>query len=72
MRRASDLVSLFLAWLAPNIFHIPEDAVVETRWCIAVIGVSTAMQFVFFPFSAVFAATQRYDMSNVIGISTRL
>ncbi len=64
--------SAVLSWLAPLIFTIPADAVAETRGCILVIGISTAMQFVFFPFSAVFAATQRYDMSNVIGIGTRL
>jgi O-antigen/teichoic acid export membrane protein len=66
------ILSLLVAWLTPYIFNIPEDAIDETRWCIVVIGVSTAMQFVFFPFSAVFTATQRYDISNVIGISTRL
>jgi O-antigen/teichoic acid export membrane protein len=66
------IASLLLAWLAPHIFNIPQDAIDETRLCIVVIGVSTALQFAFFPFSAVFAATQRYDVSNVIGISTRL
>jgi O-antigen/teichoic acid export membrane protein len=66
------LASGVLSWLAPLIFTIPADAVAETRWCIVVIGCSTGLGFVFFPFSAVFAATQRYDMANVIGIGTRL
>ena len=30
------------------------------------------MQFVLFPFSAVFTATQRFDLANAIGIATRL
>jgi len=66
------LVSGVLSWLAPAIFNLPAGAVTETRWCIVVVGISTALQFVFFPYSAVFAATQRYDMSNVIGVGTCL
>ena len=66
------VASSVVSWLAPAIFNIPADAVMEMRLCIIVIGISTAAQFVFFPYSAVFAATQRYDMSNVIGVSTRL
>ena len=66
------LASTVLSRLAPLVFNIPLDAIAETRLCILVIGCSTALQFVFFPFSAVFAATQRYDMSNMIGVGTRL
>ena len=65
-------VSLVIAWAAPSIFTIPTDAVSEARWCICVIGISTAIQFALFPFSAVFAAAQRYDLANLIGISIRL
>ena len=64
--------SLVIAWMAPSIFTIPMDAVAESRWCICVIGLSTAIQFAFFPFSAVFAAAQRYDLANLIGICIRL
>ena len=66
------LTSSALAWVAPLILTVPVDAIAETRLCIVVIGWSTALQFIFFPFSAVFAATQRYDISNAIGICTRL
>jgi O-antigen/teichoic acid export membrane protein len=66
------VVSALLSWLAPHIFTIPAEAIAETRICISVIGVSTAISFVFFTFSAVFAATQRYDMANAISIIIRL
>ena len=65
-------VSLAIAAIAPIIFTIPTGAVAEARWCICVIGLTTATQFLFFPYSAVFAATQRYDLANIIGVTTRL
>ena len=43
-------VSLLLAWLAPHVFKIPPDAVVETRSCIAVIGVFNCAAIRFFRF----------------------
>jgi O-antigen/teichoic acid export membrane protein len=36
------------------------------------VGFGTAVQFALFPFYAVFTATQRFDLSNAIGITTRL
>ena len=61
-----------VSWLAPLIFTIPEDTISEVRWCIAVIGGAAAIQFVFAPYSAVFTATQRYDIANAITILLRL
>ena len=66
------LASCILSWIVPHVFTLPGDALREARWCIIVVGCSAALQFLFFPFSAVFTATQRYDLSNVIGISTRI
>lgn len=66
------IASVALSWLAPLAFAIPPEAVAGAQYCIVVIGLSTAIQFVFFPFSSVFAATQRYDISNAIGVATRL
>ncbi len=66
------VASAIVCWLATHFFTIPPDAIVETRWCILLIACSAAIQFVFFPFSAVFAATQRYDMANAIGITMKL
>jgi O-antigen/teichoic acid export membrane protein len=66
------LASFAVSWISPLIFNIPAETVGETRRCICIIGISTAIQFACFPFSAVFAATQRYDLSNILGISMRL
>jgi len=66
------LVSLAVAWLAPLVFTIPPDAVREVRWCILVIGATTAVQFPCFPYGAVFTATQRYDALNAVRISIRI
>lgn len=66
------LASVLVCLLAPMVFRIPSEVVGDTRLAILVIGASTAIQFPCFPFSAVFTATQRYDLANAVGISTRL
>jgi O-antigen/teichoic acid export membrane protein len=66
------LIAATLCLLAPRIMQIPPGTIAETRWCILIIGVSSGASFAFFPFSAVFAATQRYDAANAISISIRL
>jgi len=65
-------LALVVSFLAPIVFTIPPEAVREARWAVVVIGGSMAFQFVCFPFSAVFTATQRYDITSAIGVSTRL
>lgn len=64
--------SLAISCVAPLIFTIPEDAISEVRWCIAILGITTAIQFTFAVYSAVFVATQRYDLANAIAIPIRL
>lgn len=64
--------SLGLSAAAPYVFRVPAEMLLEVRVCLLVIGAITAVQFLFFLFSAVLSATQRYDVSNAIGISTRL
>jgi len=66
------IVSLGLALLAERVFEIPASAVADIRAAILILGMSTALQFLFFPYSAVFPATQRFDISNLIGVGTRL
>src|SRR5262249_45597419 len=66
------LATIGLTGLAPIVFQIPDGLVHEVRWAILINGSAVAVQFCLFPFSAVFAATQRYDVANCIGISTRL
>lgn len=66
------LVSFVLGQWAVFIFHVPPEIEQEVVWCIWIVGGSVAMQFMFFPFSAVFTATERFDLANVIGILSRL
>lgn len=64
--------SLGLATAAPLLFHLPLGSEHEVGWALAINGCAIAFQFPLFPFSAVFAATQRYDLANLIGITTRV
>lgn len=66
------LVSVALGFTAPWFIPVPRDMVKEVRWCIWIVGAAVALQFPFFTFSAVFSAAQRFDLSNAIGIPTRL
>lgn len=60
------------AYIAPHLFSIPADMYYEAFWCILIVGMSSAVECVFSPFGAVFTAKQRFDLSNLIGIWTRL
>ena len=64
--------SLIIAFSASSLFRIQATSTAEVTWVLAITGTSVAMQFVFFTYSAVFTAVQRFDLSNVIGISTRI
>jgi O-antigen/teichoic acid export membrane protein len=63
---------LVLSALAPKFFKVPEELLGDIRLGIVILGVSAAAQLAFAPFSAVFSATQRHDISGAIGIVTRL
>jgi O-antigen/teichoic acid export membrane protein len=65
-------LSLGAAYLAPQFFAQSTDLEREAFWCILIIGSSSGIQFALQPFSSVFTATQRFDIANAIGISTRL
>ena len=60
------------AYIAPHVWNFPPSVEREAFWCILIVGLTSSVQFVFFPFMAVFTATQRFDLSNLIGVSTRL
>ena len=66
------VLSILIAWLAPHMFTLPPEIEPEAFWCILIVGCASALQFVFFPFAAVFTARQRFDLANIIGIGTRL
>src|SRR5215468_6815837 len=64
--------SLIIALSASWLFRIQAASPVEVTWVLAITGTSVAMQFMFFTYSAVFTAVQRFDLSNAIGISARI
>lgn len=65
-------LSVGAAYVAPHIWNFPPGMEREAFWCILIVGLTSALQFAFFPYMAVFTATQRFDLANLIGISTRL
>lgn len=65
-------LSVVAAFVVPHLFHLPVELNHEAFWCILVVGMSSAIECVFAPFGAVFTAKQRFDLSNLIGICTRL
>src|SRR5262245_58612235 len=66
------MASLVLSFAAPVWFQLPAEQRAEVQVAILIVGGGTAVQFLFFTFSAVLVATQRFDLSNLAGISTRL
>lgn len=66
------VLSVAAAYAAPHVWNFPPGLEQEAFWCILIVGLTSAIQFVFFPYMAVFTATQRFDLANLIGISTRL
>ena len=65
-------LSVVTAYITPYLFTIPPDMVQEAFWCIMVVGISSAVQCFFSPFSSIFTAMQRFDLANLIGIGSRL
>ena len=66
------VLSFTAAPLALHVFDIPIGMEQEAFWCILIVGFTGALQCVFFPFGAIFTATQRFDISNLIGVGSRL
>jgi O-antigen/teichoic acid export membrane protein len=69
---ACGLITVVVAYLAPQALNLPADALDEAFWTIMIVGTTSAVQMVAFPFMSVFVATQRFDYANAIGVSTRL
>lgn len=65
-------LSLGAAYGAPHVFTLPQGMEREAFWCILIVGSSSAIQFSLEPYTAIFTATQRFDLANLIGITTRL
>jgi len=65
-------LSLGAAYRAPEWFDLPGAMEREAFWCLLLVGSSSAIQFALCPFTSVFTATQRFDLGNLIGVTTRL
>ena len=66
------LVTCLLTYLAPELFPIEGENATSLRWAVFLMGTSLSLQFPFFFQSAVFVATQRFDLINIISIASRL
>ena len=70
---AAAIVSVILGVCVPRFVTLPQGiSSYDAFLCILIVGLGFASQFMLFPCSALFAATQRYDLSNTIGIITRV
>ena len=66
------LVTLAIFATAPFYLSFSGELKREAVWCIAVVGCSTALQFLLFPFSVALAAKQRFDIIMLTGVVARL
>lgn len=66
------VASAALAWAAPAVFNLPAGQEDVIRAAIVVMGISIAVQFPLFTFSAAMVAAQRNEVSSAIGIFTRV
>ncbi len=66
------VLSVGVALALPLLFTVPEELLTQAAWCVLIVGISSAIQLALSPFTSVLAATQRFDLANAIGITTRL
>jgi O-antigen/teichoic acid export membrane protein len=64
--------SVALSLGAAKWFVLPDGMETDLAWCLVIVGGTAAFQCALFPFQAAFSATQRFDLSNLIGVATRL
>jgi O-antigen/teichoic acid export membrane protein len=66
------MATVVTAWVFPAAFSLASDLQTEARWCIVILGVSTAMQLVLFPMTVALTATQRFDLVTTVSLGCRL
>lgn len=66
------LAGLGTAVVLPHFVHVEPALVRRTQIAVAVVAVGFAAQFAFFTFTSLLTSLQRFDVSNAIGITTRL
>ncbi|MFO0914632.1 MAG: glycosyltransferase [Pirellulales bacterium] len=69
---ATLVLSLILAWASRHFLQASPEYLNDAFWCVLIFGAAAAFQAAVAPYSSVLAAVQRYDVSNVIGITSRL
>lgn len=65
-------IAFGVAALGGLVFNIPADLMFEAQLCIVLTGITLGLQMLLFPYSAVFTATERFDLSNCIFVVGRL
>lgn len=66
------LVTFVSASVAPALGIFTPDVKSDARWCILILGTSTAVQLVLFPFSVVLTAQQRFDLTTAVSVTCRV
>lgn len=66
------LLALGTALALPRFVQLPAETVRRAQIAVAIMGIGFAAQFVFFTYSALLTALQRFDIANAIGVTTRL
>ncbi|MDC0936375.1 oligosaccharide flippase family protein [Pirellulales bacterium] len=69
---AIGLVGLCLVWLAPELLTIPVEMADQARLVLLLFAVNATLQQLFGVSHSVFAATQRYDLANLINVTTNI
>lgn len=65
-------VAMVMAFTLPAWVKIPEGVNNDIFWSLLIIGVSSGIQMPFHVYEAVFPAAQRFDITNIVAIATRL
>ncbi|WP_147871168.1 lipopolysaccharide biosynthesis protein [Stieleria maiorica] len=66
------VVTLATAVVAPLCFSFPPEVQAESVWCVLILGCSTAIQLLLFPFSVALTARQRFDLITAASLFSRI
>ncbi|WP_442511956.1 oligosaccharide flippase family protein [Novipirellula sp. SH528] len=66
------IATMATAIVSPQLFSMSADLEYEAITCILILGCSTAMQLVLFPFSVALTAKQRFDLVTAVSLFCRL
>lgn len=66
------IVTAVTATVTPRLFSFSPDLLNEAVWCILILGCSTAIQLMLFPFSVALTAKQRFDLITAVSLLCRL